>query len=154
MLIGVTGVFVASLWLLRHNVIYTEGEVMQGLFTLLVMVVGACILIGFRNRGAALWCVTLVGGSLLLWQAYQSRKWAIVHEEILGIVRFVEEINSKTGRYPGSLDGYTFKNPGIKRHVYKVQFDETNGFRLTYFLNDPGISYWYSSKSGFGYYPD
>jgi hypothetical protein len=153
-LIGVAGGFVISLWLLRYNVLYTEGEVMQGLFTLLVMAVGACVLIGFQHRGLALWCVTLLGGSLLLWQAYQSRKWVIIHEDVLRIVSFAEEINSKTGHYPTNLNAYVFRNPGVKRHIYAVQSDKTNGFRITYFMNDPGITYWYSSKNGFGYYPD
>jgi len=42
----------------------------------------------------------------------------------------------------------------VKSHIYDLVSDETNGFRITYFMNDPGITYWYSSRSGFGYYPD
>jgi uncharacterized membrane protein len=106
MLLSVAAVVVGSLCLLRHNVIYTEGEVMQALFTVLIGVVGACILVRFYRRRTAMWCVILIGGSLLLWQAYQTRKWAVIHEEIVGIVRFAEDSKSKTGRYPASLEGY------------------------------------------------
>lgn len=154
MLLTVGAVIVGSLYFLRYNVVYTEGEVMQALFTLLVGVVAACILIGFHRRRTAIWCVTLLGGPLLLWQAYQIRKWAVIHEDIIAIVRLAEDSKSKTGHYPTGLEGYTFKNSQVESHIYGVGSDETNGFRITYFMNDPGTTYWYSSKTGFGYYPD
>jgi len=91
LLLSVGAVVVGSLWLLRYNVLYTEGEVMQSLFTLFVGLVAACVLLGFHRRRTATWCVTLLGGSLLLWQAYQTRKWAVIHEDIVDIVRFAED---------------------------------------------------------------
>lgn len=154
LLLAVASIFVISLSLLRYNVIYTEGEVMQGLFTLLILSVGGLVVIGFRSRKLALWCVTLLGGSLLIWQAYQSRKWAMIHEDIIAIVQFAEEAKAKTGDYSTNLSGYTFKHAQTRSHLYKLSADETNGFQITYFMNDPGITYWYSSRSGFGYYPD
>jgi hypothetical protein len=154
MLLSVGAVVVGSLWLLSYNVLYTEGEVMQGLFKLLVGLVGFCVLIGFRCRRTAIWCVSLLGGSLLLWQAYQTRKWAVIHEDIVAIVQFAEGSKSKSGHYPADLDGYVFKSPRVRKHIYGVESDETNGFRIIYFMNNPGITYWYSSKTGYGYYPD
>ncbi len=155
LLLTVTGVIVATLSLQYRNVFYTEGEVLQRLFALLTGFVACCVLTGFRHRTIALWCVTsLGGGCLLLWQSYQNRKWATIHEDIISIVPFAEELKNETGHYPASLDGYAFKNAGVKSHIYGFVSDETNEFCVTYFMNDPGISYWYSSKSGFGYYPD
>jgi hypothetical protein len=154
LLLAVATVVVVSLCLLHYNVLYTEGEVMQGLFTLLICLVGGFVLIGFYRRRAALWCVTLLGGSLMMWQAYQNRKWAMIHEDIIAIVQFAEESKAKAGYYPINLDGYTFRHGQAKSHIYGLSADETNGFQITYFMNDPGITYWYSSKSGFGYYPD
>jgi hypothetical protein len=104
-LLAVAAVIVGSLWLLRYNVIYTEGEVMQSLFTGLVGLVGACVLLGFRSRRTALWCITLAGGLPLLWQAYENRKWAIIHEDVVAIVRFAEDMKSRTGHYPKDLGG-------------------------------------------------
>lgn len=127
---------------------------MQALFTLLICLVGGFVLIGFYRRSVALWCVSLLGGSMLIWQAYQSRKWAMIHEDIIAIVQFAEESKAKAGYYPTNLDGYTFRHRQVRSHIYDLGADETNGFRITYFMNDPGISYWYSTKSGFGYYPD
>lgn len=154
MLLGIATVIVGSLCLLHHNVLYTEGEVMQGLFALLVGLVASCTLIGFYRRTIAVWCITLLGGCLLVWQAYQSRKWATIHEDIIAIVQFAEESKNKNGHYPTNLEDYTFKHTRVKSHIYKMAADETNGFKITYFMNDPGITYWYSSKAGFGYYPD
>jgi hypothetical protein len=126
----------------------------QGLFTLLVGLVAGSVLVGFYRRSVALWCITLLGGSLLLWQTYQTRKWTVIHEDIVSVVRFAEETKRDTGQYPQTLDAYAFKNVRVKAHIYEVGSDETNGFHITYFMNDPGITYWYSSKTGFGYYPD
>jgi len=154
MLLFIAAVVVGSLGLLQYNVVYTEGEVMQGLFTLLVFLTLGSVLIGFYRRVIAAWCVVLLGGSLLLWQTYQTRKWAMIHEDIVSVVRFAEDTKTKTGRYPTNLEGYTFKRQWVKSHIYSFGPNEADGFGVTYFMNDSGISYWYSSKTGFGYYPD
>lgn len=154
LLLAIAAVVISSLCLLRYTTLYTEGEVTQGVFTLLIGLVAASVLTGLRNRRVAVWCVTLLGGALLIWQSFQIRKWAVIHEDIVALVRFVEDAKSKTGNYPSNLEGYVFQNPEIRSHIYDFQSDETNGFRITYFMNNPGISYWYSSQTGFGYYPD
>lgn len=154
MLLSIGAVIIGSLCLLRSNVLYTDGEVMQGVFTLLVSLVAACVLVGIYRRKTAVWCVTLLGGSLLLWQSCQIQKWAVIHEEVLAIVKFAEDTKRNTGKYPMDLSGYVFRNPQVKRHIYAGGTNATNGFLLTYFMNNAGITYWYSSETGFGYYPD
>lgn len=154
MLLSLATVVIGSLSLLSYNVLYTEGEVMQGLFIMLVGLVAGSVLMGFHRRKTAAWCVIALGGALLLWQAYQCRKWTIIHEDIVAIVRFVEDTKSKTGHYPTTLDGYCFKRSWVRSHICRFEPEEAEGFQLTYFLNDPGITYWYSSKTGFGYHPD
>jgi len=117
MLLSIGAVVVGSLWLLRHNVLYTEGEVMEGLFTLLVGLVAACVLLGFHRRRTAIWCVTLLGGSLLLWQAYQTRKWAVIHEDIVAIVRFAEDSKNKTGSIRRAWRDTSSKTHGEEAHL-------------------------------------
>jgi len=78
----------------------------------------------------------------------------VIHEDIVAIVRYAEDSKSKTGHYPAGLEGYVFKNPRVIKHICGFGSDETNGFRISYFMNHHGITYWYSSKTGFGYYPD
>jgi hypothetical protein len=159
MLLGIAAVMVGSLYLLSYSVLYTEGEVMQGLFRLLVCLVAGAVLVGFRRRKMAARCITLLGGSLLLWQGYQIRKWAMIHEDIVGVIRFAED-EKKTGQYPLTLDGYKFKREFVKSHIHGVGShdfrpgDEGDGFWVMYFMNDSSITYWYSVKTGFGYYPD
>jgi hypothetical protein len=140
--------------LLSYSVIYTEGEVTQGLFIMATWLTSAFLLIGFVRRQLAVWCILVVGGFLLLWQASRVRTWAIVQEEVIGIVRHVESIKARTGEYPVNLDGYTFRNQSVRAHIYRLEREEAGGFRLIYFMSNPGISYWYSSETGFGYYPD
>ena len=154
MLLTIATVMVSALQLISYNVIYTEGEVIQGLFSILVFVIAGFVLIGFYRRKIAVWCITLFGGSLLVWQAYQLRNWAMLHEEVVAIIQFAEDSKSKTGNYPGDLAGYSFKHEWVKPHILSPDTNESGGFRITYFMNNTGITYWYSSKTGFGYYPD
>ena len=72
LLLGLATVIVGSLSLLCHNVIYTEGEVMQGLFGLLVCLTAGLVLAGFYRRKIAAWLIVMLGGSLLLWQCCQT----------------------------------------------------------------------------------
>jgi hypothetical protein len=99
LLLGLAAVVVGSLYLLRYNVIYTEGEVMQGLFSLLVSLTGGLVLVGFYRRKIAAWSILLLGGSLLLWQCAESRRWTLLHEDVIALVRFAEDINTKTGAW-------------------------------------------------------
>ena len=97
--------------------------------------------------------MAVVGGALLVWQSYQIRKWVMIHEDVIGIIHHVEEIKRQTGVYPKTIDGYCFANRGVKNHVQGYGVNGS-GFRLSYFMNDSGITYWYDSTGGFGYYPD
>lgn len=142
------------LHLLGYNVIYTEGEVMDGLFSLLTFALaGAAALISVHSRRNAAFLLIVAGGLLLIWQSYQLRKWAMIHEEVTGIIRHVGKIKNTTGNYPDTIEGYSFKHTGLKRHISGYTTEPSN-FHLSYFMNNPGTEYWYDSKNGFGYYPD
>ncbi|RYD72780.1 MAG: hypothetical protein EOP84_22580 [Verrucomicrobiaceae bacterium] len=154
MLLSIAAVVVGSLYLLSYSVFYTQSELVQGFFALIVCMAGGSVFLGFYQRRMAVWCVTLIGGSLLLWQTYQTRKWAVIHEDVVSIVRFIEEKKRETGHYPASLDHYTFKRETVKSHIYGLMPDDNDGVRLLYFMNDASVMYWYSTKTGFGYYPD
>jgi hypothetical protein len=153
-LIAVSLTLFVSLQALGYVVLYTEGEVMQGLFRFLVWGVAGLTLLGFRSQRMAFWAILLLGGFLLLWQTFQVRKWAILHEEVLGFLRFAETQKTQLGQYPVGLDHYVFKRPWVKSHIASITMSPTNGLRVDYFMNDPGTAYWYESTTGFGYYPD
>lgn len=142
------------LYFLSYIVIYTEGEVMLGLFRVLIVILaGTTVLSAIYSRERAALMVIGLGGGLLTWQAYQIRKWAMIHEEVVGVIRYHEQIRTATGSYPNTIHGYALKHAGLEEHINRDPTDSSS-FRLSYFMNDPGTSYWYDSKSGFGYYPD
>jgi hypothetical protein len=153
-LLCLTGLMMVAIYLLSYVVVYTGGEVVQGLFKVLVWVVGGLALVGFFSRRLAFGAVLLLSGSLLIWQTFQIRKWAIIHEEVMEIIRYAEAAKTQTGGYPSHLGDYQFRNEWVETHIDTFLSDATNGMRLSYFINDPGITYWYASKTGFGYYPD
>jgi hypothetical protein len=138
--------------LLAYNTIYTEGEVMQGLYRLLVWANLPIALLALWNPKNGIWAAFGLGLLLLPWQASENRKWAQIHEEVISIIRYVDNRKKTAGDYPKTLEGYKFQRSWIEGHVSYGTLDKT--YRLSYFMDDPGISYWFNSDSGFGYYPD
>ncbi len=98
-------------------------------------------------------CAAFSLGALLIpWQAYESRKWAYIHEDVIAIIQHVETMKKNSGRFPEKLNGYKFKRPWVENHVFYGSSNES--YSITYFMDNLGTSYWYKSASGFGYYPD
>jgi len=141
------------LWFIGYCVVYTEGEVMHGMFRGLTVLAGLLVLIGFHRRKLAAGWVVGICGALLIWQCWQIRKWAIIQEEVVGIVRHVQEFKREKGRFPESIRGYSFNRGWVKHHIMNYRA-EGSKFSLFYFMNHSGTHYWYHSDSGFGYYPD
>lgn len=98
-----------------------------------------CALIGLRGRAAAVWRVTLLGGSLLLWQSCLSGQWALLHEEVIAIVRFAQGFRRETGRHSAKLDGHVVRNARMQSRIHGFGPEEPDGFRLSYFPNNAGI---------------
>lgn len=155
MLIIALLVVAGSLALLHHGVLYTDGEVMEGLFGFLLVALVAIVLLtaACGARRIAMWLLLGAGGGLLLWQCRQHQRWTSLHEDVLGAIRHVTEERKRQGSYPADLSGYHFVHPEFADHLGYGR-SGPDSFGLTYFLNDSSISYWYYSDTGFGYYPD
>ena len=151
--LAIWAAFLFPLWLVGYCVVYTEGEVFHDLFRGLTVLVGLLVLLGFRRRKVAAAWIACICGALLFWQAWQVRKWAMIHEEVLELLGHVRDFKRENGAFPESLDGHAFERAWVKEHIMSYR-REGSKFRLVYFMNNPGISYWYDSDSGFGYYPD
>lgn len=151
--LAISAALLLPLWLVGYCVVYTEGEVMHGLFRAMTFLAGLLVLLGFCRRKLAASWLAGVCGVLLIWQTWQIRKWAMLHEEVFGLVRHLDESKPKNGAYPESINGYAFKRAWVKDQVINYRMEGTK-YRFTYFMHDPGTSYWYDSGSGFGYYPD
>lgn len=143
------------LYFLGYTVIYTGSEVTRDFFVILTFALtGSAALLSFYSRRSAAFLLIGAGGLLLIWQTREVRKWAMIHEDVAGIIQHVEKIRETTGSYPASLQGYTFRNFDLKRHFDSGYRTENQEFRLSYFMSNPGTAYWYDSKSGFHYYAD
>jgi hypothetical protein len=140
-------------YLLGYNVVFTEGELMQGLYYLVLILVGCSALSAFYRRDVGIISVAILGGLLLTWQASQSRKWAMIHEDVAAIVTAAMKQHKETGSYPKSIDDLKFTHSFVRDHIHGFTSDG-NSFRVSYFINQPGITYSYSSMDGFWYYPD
>lgn len=152
LLIALSAVITGTAALMEYNTVYTQGEVMQLFYRVAVAGVSALLLMGLANRAIAAWLTLLCGGSLILWQANQSRRWAMLHEEVTAIVAHVNAMKSTKGQMPPDLSAYNFRHPELQKQI-SYSFNKGKLF-LSYYLNDRGISYWYHEDSGFGYYPD
>ena len=142
----------ASEAFLFHNVLYTEGELMQGLYWLLVALNIPIFLVAMWKPRFGLWAGIALGALLLPWQTAENRKWAQIHEEVIEIVRFAEAAQDSSGTYPDALTDYEFHRDWAEQHI--EYNGEGESYRILYFMDDKSISYWYEPEGGFGYYPD
>lgn len=138
--------------LLFHNTLYTEGEIMQSIYGFLVFLNIPVLALAIWRPRIGMWFAVALGALLLPWQGYMNRKWALIHEEIIAVIRHIDARKESTGRYPSTLDDYTYRSPWVKAHV---DYHTTEGsYKILYFMDNLGIHYWYSPQGGFGYYPD
>ena len=138
--------------LLAHNTLYTEGEVMQGLYWLLVSANIPILAVTLWKPRIGAWLAFGLGALLLPWQACENRKWALIHEEVFAIIDHVEAAKKKDGVYPSTLGDYEYHRPWIYEHVSYSVSEEA--YKLSYFMDHKGISYRHDPQGGFGYYPD
>lgn len=99
----------ASEVFLAYNVLYTEGELMQALYWILVGINVPLFAIALWKPKWSLWGGLILGALLLPWQSAENRKWAQIHEEVVAIIQFAEAVQNDAGDYPNSLSGYDFK---------------------------------------------
>lgn len=152
LLIALSTVITGTAALMEYNTVYTEGAMMQFLYRVAVAGVAALLLLGFADRTVAAWLTLLCGGALVLWQANQSRRWTVLHEEVTSIVAYANAEKEETGRMPPDLSAYRFRHEKLQKRI-RYSFHEGKLF-LSYYLNDRGTSYWYHEDSGFSYNPD
>lgn len=137
---------------LAYNVLYTEGELIQSLYWILVGINIPLFAIAFWKPKWSLWGGLILGALLLPWQAAENRKWAQIHEEVVAIIQFAEAEQNRSGSYPNTLSEYDFKRGWTDQHI--TYGGEGDFYQISYFMDDDSISYWYDPEVGFGYYPD
>lgn len=151
LLLALAGVILGTACLMARNTIYTGGEVMEMFHPLMTGAVAAMLLFGFRSRNQAAWMVLGCGGALILWQANQTRRWAMLHEEVLSMVDHANRMKLANGSFPESIDGYASRHPRFRRHIH-YGFHEGK-LCIQYHLTRSGPAYWYHEDGGFHFHP-
>ncbi|MEM8546052.1 MAG: hypothetical protein AAGF66_18905 [Cyanobacteria bacterium P01_H01_bin.119] len=119
---------------LAHSVRYTEGEIVQLLYWMMVILNVPLMAIALWKPRWGLWGGVLLGALLLPWQTADNRKLAQVHAEVLNIIRFVEAEQVRSGAYPATLAGYEFQRDWTAHHI---EYGRQGGlYRLSYFVDE------------------
>lgn len=153
-------IFAIALWLvltfceaiLAHNTLYTQGEVWEGFYWLVVSFnIPILYLVVWQPR-IGLWATLALGALVLPGHVWDHRKWTLLHEEVFALVDHLKTRKEKEGIYPPTLRDYRFQRDGLRDNIRYIPHDGT--YRIDYHMHDKSVSYWYTPEGGFGYYPD
>jgi hypothetical protein len=134
---------------------FTLGEVMQALYLLPISLNLLFVLLFFRRRRVAVVSVIILALLLVPVQVILGIEVVRVQAEAARIVTYVYGYRDQTGHYPANLSEYVFHDPEVRTHFGAYQRDSAPpGFVLYYWAGSATNSYWYSSHTGWGYYPD
>jgi hypothetical protein len=134
---------------------FTLGELMISFYVLPISLNLFFGLLFFRRRRIAVVGLIILALLLIPIQVVLGIEVARVQAEAMRIVTYVYSYRDQTGHYPANLDEYNFQDPEVRSHFGVYQRDSAPpGFVLYYWAGSVTNSYWYSSHSGWGYYPD
>ena len=147
-----------------------------------VLVTCAGALLAYETIGEVvmigLLLVTLLSQVLLLYLARVSRRWALIGALVLAaaivpyhaylglrllrvraeaqrIADYAYTVRQQTGQFPASLAEYYYTDHRAKPFIQDYQlFERTGEFTVTFCVGTVNTSHWYSSRTGWGYYPD
>ncbi len=140
--------------LLIRNTYYTEGEVVQGLYFLTCLMSVSIWIAAFWFPRYSLWSVVVFSLPLVLWQVKENRELVRLHEEVNRLIIHIEKSKNENGAYPLTAQGYQFEYLDYSDKIRYSLSNKGAEFHLMYFIDQSGISFWYDSDSGFGYYGD
>jgi hypothetical protein len=134
----------------------TLGEVISALYLLATLLAQVPLLIiaQMSRRWAMIGAVGLAL-AVVPYQLYLGIRFLRVDAEAKRIVAYAWGVQQAAGSFPATLNNYSFTDPGTKRFIqaYEV-LPRTGDFVLTYRVGTESTSHWYSSDTGWGYYPD
>jgi hypothetical protein len=135
---------------------HTLGDVFQSLYFMFMVILNIPFLvIAFRSRTIAALGIVALALALVPYQFYLGYRLVRMQEETARIVAYVYEHKRDEREFPADLSGYQFTDPALAAYVleYLVIYDGAE-FVVTYWVGTEHVSHWYSSKTGWGYYPD
>lgn len=134
---------------------FTLGEVLSSFYLVPISLNLFFVLLFFRRRRIAVIGVIVLALLLVPVQVVLGIEVARVQAEAARIVTYIYGYRDQTGHYPANLSDYVFHDPEVRSHFGAYQRDSAPaGFVLYYWAGSATNSYWYSSHTGWGYYPD
>ncbi len=113
------------------------------------------IILAWRYRTAAAVSVVLLALLIIPYQVLLGQRLLRVQAETTQIVAFAFEQKAQSGAFPSDLSNYTFHDADMKAYIQSYQLDEVGEqFTVFYRVGTESTSHWYSSETGWGYYPD
>ena len=135
---------------------FTLGEVLSSFYMVLIVPNLLFALLFFRHhRRAAVAGIVVLALLIIPVQLVLGLEVARVQVEAAHIVTYIYHYRDQAGQYPTNLSEYVFHDPALRPHFGTYQRDSSPaGFVLYYWAGSATNSYWYSSHTGWGYYPD
>jgi hypothetical protein len=134
----------------------TLGEITSKLY--LISTIGINLLLFvlfFRYQSVAILGVFVLALLIIPYQTMLGNRLMRVQAETIHIVAFVYEQKTTSGKFPSDLSRYSFHDVEMKTYIQSYQLDEADEkFTVFYRIGTESTSHWYSSKEGWGYYPD
>ncbi len=115
----------------------------------------AFIILAFRYPSVTILAVIIFALMVIPYQLVLGQRLLRVQAETTRIVAYAYEQKSQAGAFPANLSGYTAIDIEMFNYIQSFQLDETGEQFTVYFrVGTENTSHWYSSKDGWGYYPD
>lgn len=133
----------------------TIGQITSGIYFLAVAVNIPLIAVAVKRpligaAGAAVLALLIVP-----YQLYLGNRLLRVQAEAARIVAFAYSEKAETGSFPSDLTGYSYRDEEMKEFVQRYSLSPRGeGFRLVFRVGTTSTSHWFSSRDGWGYYPD
>jgi hypothetical protein len=134
----------------------TLGEITSGIYFIGIIGINL-LLIVLAFRYLTVSALGVVGLALLIipYQIMLGNRLMRVQAETTRIVSFAYEQKAKSGTFPSDLSGYAFYDVEMKPYIQSYELGEVNKqFTVFYRIGTESSSHSYSSKDGWGYYPD
>lgn len=133
----------------------TIGEIVSGLYFFAVAINVPLAALAWKKPLIGAVACALLAAAIVPYQVVLAKRLIDIQAEATRIVAFAYRVRGDTGSFPSDLNGYSFTKPHVARFIQRYsRFQNSDGFQLVYRIGTESTSHWYSTKGGWGYYPD
>jgi hypothetical protein len=134
----------------------TLGEVIRAVYLMAIIGLNALwVVVAWHKPGVATLGAIVLAVGIIPYQLWLGQRLLRVQAETTRIVAYAYEQRAQVGAYPTDLTSYTFHDSAMRTYIQAYQHDATQDrFVVYYRVGTDNTSHWYSSHTGWGYYPD